>query len=193
MIPKKHSGQLPYLCAAAIDNLEHCQGYFVHAPAVTAGLCPLRPLWCLYMPNVLARLTLSLTIQRTWAAGEHGVGADHWHIPQLLWRPDHHWGSLQVLGPPPQLWPQHLLHHLHPGAGAPLHAHLGVPWRLETAGLLTSGVVFIYCAWILWSALSSEPSDARCTYYGAQKATTAQKVSCQMITTQDICIANLAA
>lgn len=51
------------------------------------------------------------------------------------------------------------------------------PWRLETAGLLTSGVVFLYCAWVLWSALSSEPSSARCTFNGYQKATTAQKVS----------------
>ena len=50
------------------------------------------------------------------------------------------------------------------------------PWRLENAGLLTSGVVFLYCTWILWSALASEPDSARCTYHGAQKATTAQKV-----------------
>lgn len=51
------------------------------------------------------------------------------------------------------------------------------PWRLETAGLLTSGVVFLYCAWVLWSALSSEPNSARCTFSGYEKATTAQKVS----------------
>lgn len=50
------------------------------------------------------------------------------------------------------------------------------PWRLETAGLLTSGVVFLYCAWICWSALASEPDDARCTYQGS-RGTTAEKVS----------------
>lgn len=50
------------------------------------------------------------------------------------------------------------------------------PWRLETAGLLTSGVVFLYCAWIVWSALASEPDSATCTYTGA-KGTTAEKVS----------------
>ena len=50
------------------------------------------------------------------------------------------------------------------------------PWRLETAGLLTSGVVFLYCAWIVWSALASEPDSATCTYDGA-KGTTVQKVS----------------
>ena len=50
------------------------------------------------------------------------------------------------------------------------------PWRLETAGLLTSGVVFLYCAWLVWSALGSEPEDAKCTYEGSQRATTAQKV-----------------
>ena len=50
------------------------------------------------------------------------------------------------------------------------------PWRLETAGLLTSGVVFLYCAWICWSALASEPDDARCTYQGG-RGTTAEKVS----------------
>ena len=49
------------------------------------------------------------------------------------------------------------------------------PWRLETAGLLTSGVVFLYCAWICWSALASEPDDARCTYQGG-RGTTAEKV-----------------
>ncbi|DBA86260.1 hypothetical protein WJX77_011720 [Trebouxia sp. C0004] len=48
------------------------------------------------------------------------------------------------------------------------------PWRLETAGLLTSGVVFLYCAWICWSALASEPDDARCTYQGS-RGTTAEK------------------
>lgn len=50
------------------------------------------------------------------------------------------------------------------------------PWRLEMAGLLTSGVVFLYCAWLVWSALASEPDSARCTYSGA-KGTTAEKVS----------------
>ncbi len=50
------------------------------------------------------------------------------------------------------------------------------PWRLETAGLLTSGVVFLYCAWICWSALASEPDDARCTYQGS-RGTTAEKVN----------------
>lgn len=49
------------------------------------------------------------------------------------------------------------------------------PWRVETAGLLTSGVVFLYCAWLVWSALGSEPDTARCVYMGA-KGTTAQKV-----------------
>ena len=50
------------------------------------------------------------------------------------------------------------------------------PWRVETAGLLTSGVVFLYCAWLVWSALGSEPDTARCVYMGA-KGTTAQKVT----------------
>ena len=55
------------------------------------------------------------------------------------------------------------------------------PWRLETAGLLTSGVVFLYCAWIVWSALSSEPDEARCTYKGSERATTAQKVCAKAV------------
>ena len=49
------------------------------------------------------------------------------------------------------------------------------PWRTETAGLLTSGVVFLYCTWLVWSALGSEPDSASCVYSGA-KGTTAQKV-----------------
>ena len=60
-------------------------------------------------------------------AGEHGVGADHWYIHQLLWRPHHHWSTLQVLGPTSQLWPKYLLHHIHLGAGTHFHAHFGVP------------------------------------------------------------------
>ncbi|KAI8466033.1 MAG: serine incorporator/TMS membrane protein [Monoraphidium minutum] len=45
--------------------------------------------------------------------------------------------------------------------GAGLVAVLFVPRRLEVAGLLTSGAVFAYCAYLLWSALSRSP-DAAC-------------------------------
>lgn len=54
------------------------------------------------------------------------MGADHWHICQLLWRPHHHWNTLQVLGTSPQLRLEHLLHHVHIGAGTRIHSHLGV-------------------------------------------------------------------
>jgi hypothetical protein len=37
---------------------------------------------------------------------------------------------------------------------------LFVPRRLEVAGLLTSGVVFMYCSYLLLSALSSQPPNA---------------------------------
>lgn len=39
-------------------------------------------------------------------------------------------------------------------------------WRVQNAGLLTSGAVFAYCAWILWSALNSEPQQGECVYRG---------------------------
>eukprot|EP00891_Asterochloris_glomerata_P004622 jgi/Astpho2/4622/e_gw1.00067.172.1_t len=38
------------------------------------------------------------------------------------------------------------------------------PWRVENAGLLTSGAVFAYTAWILWSALTSEPDTYHCVF-----------------------------
>ncbi|KAK9811743.1 hypothetical protein WJX72_009404 [[Myrmecia] bisecta] len=40
------------------------------------------------------------------------------------------------------------------------------PWRMESAGLLTAGMVFAYATFLLWSALTSEPLDARCVYSG---------------------------
>ena len=38
------------------------------------------------------------------------------------------------------------------------------PWRVENAGLLTSGAMFAYIAWILWSALTSEPDTYHCVF-----------------------------
>jgi len=39
---------------------------------------------------------------------------------------------------------------------------LFVPNRAPTAGLLTSGAVFLYCSFLLYSALNSEPSGSAC-------------------------------
>lgn len=55
------------------------------------------------------------------------MGPDHRDLHQLLWSHSCHWGNLQVLGSPPQLRPQHLLHHLHPGLGIDLHPDFGIP------------------------------------------------------------------
>ena len=39
---------------------------------------------------------------------------------------------------------------------------LFVPKKAPSAGLLTSGAVFLYCSFLLYSALNSEPPDYRC-------------------------------
>lgn len=38
------------------------------------------------------------------------------------------------------------------------------PFRMRSAGLLTAGMVFGYAAFLLWSALSSEPDDYSCVF-----------------------------
>jgi len=59
------------------------------------------------------------------------------------------------------------------------------PWRSPSAGLLTSGVVFVYSTYLVWAALTSEPYSscaavtstkalqvsvcgATCVYFGAR-------------------------
>ena len=39
------------------------------------------------------------------------------------------------------------------------------PWRPETAGLLTCGAVLAYMAYLVWAALSTEPTPARCVRF----------------------------
>ncbi|GAX84985.1 hypothetical protein CEUSTIGMA_g12406.t1 [Chlamydomonas eustigma] len=39
---------------------------------------------------------------------------------------------------------------------------LFIPNKAQTAGLMTSGAVFLYCSFLLYSALNSEPSGSQC-------------------------------
>lgn len=61
------------------------------------------------------------------AAGAIGLCADHWLSHLLLWGHCHHRCPVQVLGAAPQLWAQHLLHHIHLGPCAYLHLGLCLP------------------------------------------------------------------
>ncbi len=45
------------------------------------------------------------------------------------------------------------------GAGAVIYTAISVsPWRPKSAGVFTSGCIFIYCTYLCWGALSSQPA-----------------------------------
>ena len=67
----------------------------------------------------------------------------------------HPWDPLSVLAESPQRCDCRVCG----GAGAVIYTAISVsPWRPKSAGVFSSGCIFIYCTYLCWGALSSQPA-----------------------------------